>query len=123
MDFDYKKAREFQEKKQIDKERSNCALLHKARSDFNRIIKLIIKKYNPTRVYQWGSLVDGNHFSEISDIDIGLEGVTSAEDFFQLYKDAESLTDFSLDIVQLEKIEPEFRDIIQLKGRVVYECQ
>jgi hypothetical protein len=31
------------------------------------------------------------------------------------------MTKFPLDIVQLEKIEPEFAELILLKGKIIYE--
>ena len=31
--------------------------------------------HNPRRIYQWGSLVETGHFTELSDIDIALEGI------------------------------------------------
>ena len=61
------------------------------------------------------------HFSFISDIDIAVEGITSAEAFFAMYGDAEALTNFPLDIVQIEKIEKLHAQSIREKGRVVYE--
>ena len=75
----------------------------------------------PPASYQWGSLLDGEHFDERSDIDIALEGVTDAAAFFALLADAENLTTFSLDIVQLETIHQEFAKSIRARGRVVYE--
>ena len=96
-------------------------LYQQAQKDVSAILELIISKYNPVRIYQWGSLLNKDSFSAISDIDIALEGIIDPETFFRLYKDVESMTDFPLDIVQLEKIEPEFKEIIKLKGEMVYE--
>jgi len=39
---------------------------------------------------------------------------------FEIVARAEELTDFPLDIVEMEKIAPEFRDLIKRKGRLVY---
>ena len=44
--------------------------LQQARKDFSRIVEMIIHEFRPERLYQWGSLVDGNNFQEISDIDL-----------------------------------------------------
>ncbi|KKW37445.1 MAG: hypothetical protein UY86_C0008G0002 [Candidatus Adlerbacteria bacterium GW2011_GWB1_54_7] len=41
--------------------------------------------------------------------------------FFALPGDAMQMTGFPLDIVQLEKIEPEFAEIILSKGKIIYE--
>jgi len=120
-DFDYKKARLFLTKKIHDQQKLCFQKFQQATNDFNKIMKLIISKYCPQKVYQWGSLLNKNAFKAYSDIDIAIEGIQSAELFFNLYKDAEALTDFPLDIVQMEKIEPEFRNIIQKKGKLVYE--
>ena len=77
--------------------------LDRAQRDFDRIIQRIINKYDPLRIYQWGSLLHPEDFSEISDIDIALEGIASTEQFFSLLSEADELTDFPLDVVELEK--------------------
>ena len=89
--------------------------------DFRAIVGLLVSKYRPSRIYQWGSLLDPRTFSEISDIDIAIEGITEAVTFFALYGEADRLTRFPLDLVELERLEPEFADIIRLKGVVVYD--
>jgi predicted nucleotidyltransferase len=101
------------------------ALIHEkfrhAQTDFAAIVETIKNKYNPVRIWQWGSLLDERYFSDISDIDLAVEGICEPELFFALYGDAMTLTEFPLDIVQMEKIEPEFADIIRMKGRIIYE--
>jgi len=92
-----------------------------AQRDFDRIIQRIIDKYYPLRIFQWGSLLHPEDFSEISDIDIAVEGIASTEQFFSLLSEADELTDFPLDIVELEKIHPLHAESIRKKGRIVYE--
>ncbi|NOY76039.1 MAG: nucleotidyltransferase domain-containing protein [Kiritimatiellaeota bacterium] len=118
--FDYDKARSVLDERVEMERKRNAALAEKAKRDFDAVLN-IVRKYNPERVYQWGSLVDTENFNGNSDIDIAVEGIESAEAFFALHKEAEEATDFTLDLVQLEKIEPEFRNIIKSKGRLVYE--
>ena len=89
--------------------------------DFTDICKIIIEKYNPTALWQWGSLLDQKHFSEISDIDIALEGVVETAVFFQILRDTERMTSFPLDIIQLEAVEPVFAAKIKQNGKVIYE--
>jgi predicted nucleotidyltransferase len=96
-------------------------LLDRARADFARIASHIALTYGPRRIWQWGSLLDERHFTERSDIDLALEGVDSADAFFAILRDAEAMTTFPVDIVQLETIHPEFADSIRSRGRVVYE--
>ena len=111
----------------IEKEKKRQKILDErfkqAWQDFNTIVKQLINHYQPKRIIQWGSLLDRNQFTEMSDIDIAIEGILSAEIMFQIYGDIMKLSDFDVDIVQLEKIEPEFAEIIKEKGKVIYECK
>ncbi len=93
-----------------------------ASDDFRAIVRMIIAKYSPKKIVQWGSLLHPEQFDENSDIDIAVEGITDAEKYFALLGDAMNLTRFHLDIVQLEKIEPEFAELILLKGKIIYEA-
>ena len=118
---DIKKARQFIRNKELRRKAVLSAQFQRACLDFQKIVKMMIDKYNPERIYQWGSLLNERSFSEISDIDIAVEGVSSAEMFFKLYGDAMVMTSFRLDIVEIEKIEPEFRGAIIENGKLIYE--
>ena len=85
------------------------------------IIELLIAKYRPKRIYQWGSLFDRRRFWERSDIDIAVEGILTPAEFFALYGEADHLASLPLDLVALEKIEPSFAEQIRTKGRLPYE--
>ena len=100
---------------------SNRILWERARKDARSIVEMIMRDFAPIRIYQWGSVLEPDHFNEISDIDIAVEGITKAENIFSLLAKASEMTDFSLDIVQIECIAPEFANIIRMKGVVVYE--
>ena len=89
--------------------------------DAHNIIQMIIEKYSPLRIYQWGSLLDRNRFQEISDIDIAVEGLPGPQEFFSLVGDASRLTHFPVDIVEFEKIHPLHAESIREKGTLVYE--
>ena len=82
---------------------------------------MIVRDYSPKRIYQWGSLLNKKNFREYSDIDIAVDGVDTPEEFFEMYGKAEKLTDFSLDLIDINKIEPTFAEIIKMKGKAVYE--
>ncbi len=120
-DFDYNAAKQFLKNRELKKIRRNKQLYKKANSECKKIIKMIIEKYNPKRIYQWGSLLYPERFSEISDIDIAVEGIDSAETFFKLYGDAYYMTKFSLDLVEIEKVHPLHAESIQTRGKIVYE--
>lgn len=120
--IDIKEAADFQKRREKAEEARCMQLLDVARHDFECIVDMIIKKYKPHRIYQWGSLLKDRHFRPYSDIDIAIEGTFSADAFFAMYGEAEAMTSFSLDLVDMNHIEPEFADIIRMKGRLIYDC-
>ncbi|HAS84083.1 MAG TPA: hypothetical protein DCS43_15735 [Verrucomicrobia bacterium] len=99
----------------------NAKLQQQANEEANAMVALIARNYNPRRIYQWGSLLRPGAFKPYSDIDIAIEGVTDAERFFGLLGEVQTLSRFPLDIVQLEKIAPEYADDIRRHGKIVYE--
>jgi predicted nucleotidyltransferase len=76
----------------------------------------IVQQFAPRRIYQWGALLRPGAFKPYSDIDIAIEGVTDAERFIALLGEAQALSRFPLDIVQMEKIAPEYADEIGRTG-------
>ena len=92
-----------------------------AKRDFDAIVSMIERDYAPKRIYCWGSVLHPERFTETSDIDVGIEGITDPARYFELLGKAMALTDFAVDIVQLEKIDPIFSSLIRAKGRMVYE--
>ncbi|RMG28355.1 MAG: nucleotidyltransferase domain-containing protein, partial [Methanobacteriota archaeon] len=105
-EMELQKIREFLRKREQREQQRRRRLFRAASEDFHHIVEMIIRKYRPKRIYQWGSLLNEQHFGEHSDIDIALEGLNSIEDYFALLGDAEEMTSFPLDIVMLEKIHP-----------------
>ena len=106
------------------RERRQAALadrLERARSDADRIRLRIAHELDPTRIYQWGSLLTGEHFSEISDIDFAIEGLSGPADYSRALDIAIEETSFPIDIVQIDKLSPQTRERIIRRGRIVYE--
>lgn len=119
--FNLEKSKEFVVNKQKLIAEENRNLFRKAWEDFDKIVEMLINKYNPKRIYQWGSLLEEKHFSKISDIDVAVEGVLSADEYFKMLGDVDALTEFQIDLVQIEKIEPVYAEKIKKNGRIVYE--
>jgi predicted nucleotidyltransferase len=92
-----------------------------ARADLARILKLIVDKFHPQRIYQWGSLTHAGRFRGYSDIDLALEGILDPEQYFRLLGEVQGMTRFPVDIVQLEIIMPEYAEDIREKGVLLYE--
>jgi predicted nucleotidyltransferase len=95
------------------------ALWEVAQQDAKNIIEMTIQKYQPKQIIQWGSLLEPRHFSEASDIDLAFVGLDSLS-FMRLLADAEDMTKFPLDLLQLELIHPSFQKIILMKGKIIY---
>ncbi len=107
-------------KKKSDRQRAKrLALWEVAQQDAKNIIEMMIQKYRPKQIIQWGSLLEPKHFSEASDIDLAIVGIDSLS-FMRLLADAEDMTKFPLDLVQLELIHPSFQKIILMKGKIIY---
>ncbi len=120
-DFDYGSARRFLHRREETRREALQGRLQAARRDFDRIVDLVVKKYHPKRIYQWGSLLHPRAVSERSDIDIAVEGIASSEDFLALYGEACELTGFEVDLVQLENAYPAHAASIRERGRLIYE--
>ncbi len=114
-------ARAFQKQKRLARQDELARRHQRALNDFQQIVDMIVKKYNPKKIYQWGSLLSKDKFSEISDIDIAVEGLPDAQSYFNMLADAEKLTSFPLDIVEMESIHELHKNMIIHKGVLVYE--
>ena len=115
------KARQHLEQR-LQQRRLRYGQLHaQAVHDFAAILEMMVRDFHPERVYQWGSVLRPELFRDYSDIDIAVEGITEPQDYFDLLGKAQAMTDFPVDIVQLEKIEPEFAESIRKDGRLVHE--
>ncbi|MEX0980707.1 MAG: hypothetical protein WD577_03985 [Bacteroidales bacterium] len=118
--FDIDAARKFQRNKLKRQQEALDERFERATRDFDAICQMIIRDFQPIAIYQWGSLLDRKKFSDISDIDIAVEGITDAQDYFTLLRRADEMTKFPVDIVQLEKIHPLHSEMIIKKGVKIY---
>lgn len=126
MSFHYSESeartiRHFVREQKRHREAARLHRLAEARRDFEAILALVVRLGKPLRVYQWGSLIDGRHFSEMSDIDLALEGVTDPAVLSELRRQAERLTRIPLDMVSIEHVHPAYAEFIRRRGRIVYE--
>ncbi len=119
--FDYSAAARRLHRSIEEKNRVNLVRWENAQADANRIIKMIARKFDPLRIYQWGSLLHPELFDENSDIDIAVEGVTRPEKFFAMRNEACAMTDIKLDLVAFEDVDSLARESIRIYGKVVYE--
>jgi predicted nucleotidyltransferase len=114
-------ARRFFERKAKARAAALDQRFEQAWAEAHSIMAMLQSDYGYLRIWQWGSLLDRTRFSEISDIDIAVEGVPDTATFFELYGKAMSLSTLPLDLVELERIEPVHATSIRERGRLVYD--
>ena len=93
----------------------------RARRDARAIIGQIAAQVNPRRIYQWGSLLDPARFSEISDIDIAVEGLRGPAEYFRTLGIAMGGTSLPVDVVEIEKVPADVAERIRTRGALVHE--
>ena len=108
-----------------DKERRRRARIDEryvqATRDARAIVSEIAAQVNPRRIWQWGSLLDRKRFSEISDVDIAVEGLNGPAEFFQVLGIAINTTALPVDVVELEKLPADIAERIRTRGVLVHE--
>ena len=119
--FDIEKGKQFLRKREEIKQKERTELFQQAWKDFSRIVELLVTKYKPYRIYCRGSLLDPEKFTKMSDIDIAVEGLSNPLDGLHAQGDAEELTDFPVDLVELERIHPLHVETIRKRGELYYE--
>lgn len=97
--------------------------LRSAQEDAARIIAAIAAECRPRRIYQWGSLVHTERFTEISDIDIAVEGIGGDEQILAAIRSrADAMTDLHVDLVAMERLDPGRADLIRRFGAVAWQA-
>ena len=120
-EFDAAAARETLRRRREERFRDLERLEADAAADAAAIIGMLVERYQPRRIYQWGSLTRAGAFREWSDIDIALEGLEDPLDGLRAMDDAAQLTRFPVDLVELERIDPRHAADIRTRGTLVYE--
>ena len=123
MAFDIEAARLNLRNREKARQRQLDSLYERAVSDFEKIVSHLISKYDPIRIFQWGSLLHRERFREWSDIDIALEGLSHPLAGLSAASDAQEMTELPVDLVELERIHPLNAQSIRSDGRLVYERQ
>ena len=68
-----------------------------------------------------GIPLESQAVSEISDIDIAVEGLSGPEEFFKTVGIAMDMTSFPVDVVEMETLPTGTAERIRMRGRIVYE--
>ena len=92
-----------------------------ATRDVRTIVSEIAAQVNPRRIYQWGALLDRKRFTEISDLDIAVEGLNGLAEYFQVLGIVMNATALPISIVELEKVPADIAEHIRKRGVLVHE--
>jgi len=78
------------------------------------------RKYNPEKIYLFGSLLDRDKFCRGSDIDLAVSGL-SVGNHLDLWGDLEECLQHSFDLVNLETADTRLSQFIRQEGVVIYD--
>lgn len=118
---DLDQARAFQVERERQRQARIQARFEQATRDARAIVAAIAEQVDPRRIYQWGSLLDRSRFSEISDIDLAVEGLRGPAEFFRTLGIAMDGTTLPVDVIELEKVPEEIAERIRTRGALVHE--
>ncbi|MFP4329105.1 MAG: hypothetical protein ACOC45_02520 [Alkalispirochaetaceae bacterium] len=117
--FDRVHERERERRRREAQDAAQKRLVSKAQRIANQVIKHILTDYEPKEIYQAGSLVDSARFTEISDIDIAVRGL-SPEEIEEIEEWAEEKSSFPVDLIDLDRAEDVHVTSVESEGRRVY---
>ena len=88
----------------------------------SKIVSLLKKDLNPGKIFLFGSRAFGK-YNPGSDFDIALDGKkVDVREMRELREKLEEITGlYKVDIVFLESVDKEFREIILRRGKILYE--
>lgn len=121
--FDIDAARRTYRRREAERTERLRQLWRDASDQADRAVALIAREFAPTRIIQWGSILRPERFTEISDIDIAVEGIDDQETWSRLEREVERIVSFPLDLLPFGLLRPEYRREILQRGKVVYEQQ
>lgn len=122
MAFDIDAARRRYHASLREKAEQRSELAARAEQDARAIVTMLIADYQPRRIYRWGSLLRPDGFREWSDIDVAVEGLGDPLAGLRAADDAQRLTTFPVDLVELDRIDPRHAATIRDEGVLVYEA-
>jgi len=95
---------------------------NKEQEIIDSIVSLIKDYLHPKRIILFGSRASGKG-KKYADFDIAVEGIEMDIRRERLLKDAldEKLGIYTVDLINLDKADAEFKKLILEKGRVIYE--
>lgn len=117
--FDRVHERERDRRRREAQEAAQRRLVNRAQRIADQVVSHILEHYEPTAIYQAGSLVDSDRFTEISDIDIAVRGLEPG-DIEDIADWAEEKSKFPIDLIDLDRAEAVHVESVESQGRRVH---
>ena len=92
-------------------------LVSDALEEANIIAKILVNKFGAKEVLLYGSLLNSDHFSNESDIDISVKGLEN--NYFKAYGYCLRKSKFNIDIKAYEDMPENFRKNIRKFGKIL----
>lgn len=90
----------------------------KALAAAERMISVLLEEYKVREVYLFGSLIiPEKSFTSNSDIDLAVSGL-SVKEYFKVWRELESMSEFRIDLIDIDRCAENFRQIILMEGKV-----
>lgn len=93
----------------------------KKRELIEQVKKIILRNASPTRIYLFGSQIDGNA-TESSDIDIAYDAAEENKDFLIKEEILNINTLIKIDIVNIARVDERFRKRVTETGKVIWSA-
>ena len=97
-----------QQQKQLERQQQGMAVAHQA-------AEILRREFGATRVRLFGSLLDACRVRAESDVDLAVEGLAEGR-YLEAVARVLDLSDFSVDIVQVESANPKILAVIEARG-------
>lgn len=111
------------ERKKKEEEKMKL-LAHKALEEARKVTGVLREKYGAKRVVLFGSLAKylrgAGEFTERSDIDLAVEGLPK-EEYFRVLSEINRLSEFEVDLIDLEGCPAFLRNLIEREGMEIEE--
>jgi predicted nucleotidyltransferase len=103
-------------------ESHRTARFEQAQRELNRAVYHVRTAFACRRIIVWGSMLHPSRFTEMSDLDICVEGIDDIEEWSRLEREVLEMTTLPLHLVRWESLQPLYRRRIMERGEVVYEA-
>ncbi|HIE11933.1 MAG TPA: DNA polymerase subunit beta [Desulfotomaculum sp.] len=105
-------------RRQMDEERSRVQRARRAREVAETVARMLVREYGAEEVWLFGSLARRQESYIHSDIDLAATGLPARE-FFRILSRVNAVSQFAIDLVDLEACPTGLATVIRREGRIL----